>query len=121
MDSTLCHVTRPHDQVNAIITRSRFGHKLPINSQKVGDKSVQKKTRDDNNNRLIPTVKCETNHVKNNIVKFTDKAPTQTSFLRFRTIFISLCSAADSRTEQVSFNLSFNFHLQFTNKSVVSL
>ena len=49
MDSTLCHVTRPHDQVYAIITRSRFGHKLPINSQKVGDKSVQKKTRDDNN------------------------------------------------------------------------
>ena len=121
MDSTLCHVTHPHDQVYAIITRSRFGHKLPINSQKVGDKSVQKKTRDVNNNRLIPTVKCETNHVKNNIVKFTDKAPTQTSFLRFRTIFISLCSAADSRTEQVSFNLSFNFHLQFTNKSVVSL
>ena len=25
--------------------------------------------------------------------------------------------AADSRTEQVSFYLSFNFHLQFTNKS----
>ena len=42
MGSTLCHVTRPHDHVYAIITRSRFGHKLPINSQKVGDKSVQK-------------------------------------------------------------------------------
>ena len=34
-----------------------------------------------------------------------------TSFLHRRTIFISLRSAADSRTEQVSFNLSFNFHL----------
>ena len=28
-----------------------------------------------------------------------------------------LAPAADSRTEQVSFYLSFNFHLQFTNKS----
>ena len=28
-----------------------------------------------------------------------------------------LAPAADSRTEQVSFYLSFNFHLQFTSKS----
>ena len=28
-----------------------------------------------------------------------------------------LAPAADLRTEQVSFYLSFNFHLQFTNKS----
>ena len=34
-----------------------------------------------------------------------------TSFLHRTTIFISLRSAADSRTEQVSFNLSFNCHL----------
>ena len=31
--------------------------------------------------------------------------------------FTLLRPAADSRTEQVSFYLSFNFHLQFTNKS----
>ena len=47
--------------------------------------------------------------------------PTRTSFLHRRTTSISLCPAADSRTEQVSFYLSFNFYLQLTNKSVGSL
>ena len=42
MDSTLRHVTGPNDQVFAIITGSRLSHKLPINSQKVAGKSVQK-------------------------------------------------------------------------------
>ena len=47
--------------------------------------------------------------------------PTRTSFLHRRTTSISLCPAADSRTEQVSFYLSFNFYLQLTNNSVGSL
>ena len=42
MGSTLRHVTGPNDQVFAIITGSRLSHKLPINSQKVAGKSVQK-------------------------------------------------------------------------------
>ena len=46
---------------------------------------------------------------------------TRTSFLHRRTTSISLCPAADSRTEQVSFYLSFNFYLQLTNNSVGSL
>ena len=56
-------------------------------------------------------------------MKFTNKALTQTSFLHRRTTSISLCSTADSRTEQVSFYLIFNCHLfmLFSNKSVVSL
>ena len=51
------------------------------------------------------------------IVKFKGEELKQTSFLR-RTTPISLCSAADSRTEQLIFYLSFDFHLQFTDKSV---
>ena len=47
--------------------------------------------------------------------------PTRTSFLHRRTTSISFCPAADSRTEQVSFYLSFNSHLQLTNKSLCSL
>lgn len=43
MDSTLRHVTLPHDQVFAIITGSRIRHKLPKNSHKAfANKSVQK-------------------------------------------------------------------------------
>ena len=53
-------------------------------------------TRDDNNNRVTPTVKDETNHIS--IVKRTVKAPTQRSFLHRRTNSISICSAADSST-----------------------
>ena len=34
---------------------------------------------------------------------------------------ISLCSAADSRTDQVHFYLLFNFHVQLTNGNVGSL
>ena len=48
-----------------------------------------------------------------------EKEPTGTLFLHHRTTSISLCFAADSRTEQVSFYLSFNFHLQFKNKMLV--
>ena len=55
------------------------------------------------------------------IVKFKGKELKQTSFLRRTTTPISLCSAANSRTEQVIFYLSFDFHLQFTDKSVGSL
>ena len=51
----------------------------------------------------------------------TVKASTSTSFSHRKTTSISLFCAADSRTEQVSFHLSSNFHLQFTNKSVGSL
>ena len=50
-------------------------------------------------------------------MKSTVKELTETLFLHRRTTSISLCFAADSRTEQVSFYLSFNFHLQFTSKS----
>ena len=55
------------------------------------------------------------------IVKFKGKELNQISFLRRTTTPISLCSAANSRTEQVIFYLSFDFHLQFTDKSVGSL
>ena len=55
------------------------------------------------------------------IVKFKGKELKQTLFLRRTTTPISLCSAADSRTEQVIFYLSFDFHLQFTDKSVGAL
>ena len=55
------------------------------------------------------------------IVKFKGKELKQTSFLRRTTSPISLCSAANSRTEQVIFYLLFDFHLQFTDKSVGSL
>ena len=77
--------------------------------------------RDDNNNRVTPTVKCETNHVKESIVKFTDKVPTQTWFLHRRTT--SLHFAPQQIQEQnryVLIELSFNFHVQFTNKCVIS-
>ena len=48
-----------------------------------------------------------------------DKVLTQTSFLHHRTTSISLLlRSRDSRTEQESFYLSFDFHLQFTNRSV---
>lgn len=76
------------------------------------------------------TVKCETiittaghqqwnsrptTYNKLSAVKFTDKAPTQTLFLhRRQTSIWSLCSTADSRKEQVSFYLSFDFHFQLT-------
>ena len=55
------------------------------------------------------------------IVKFKGEELKQTSFLRRTTTPISLCSAADSRTEQLIFYLSFDFHLQFTDKSVGAL
>ena len=42
----------------------------------------------------------------------------RTLFLHRRTTSIHFTPAADSRTEQVSFYLLFNFHSQFTNKSV---
>ena len=47
-------------------------------------------------------------------MKFTDKAPTQTSFFHRTTTSISFLFAADSWTEQVSFYPSFNFHEQLT-------
>ena len=52
-------------------------------------------------------------------MKSTVKELTETLFLHRRTTSISLCFAAHSRTEQVSFYLSFNFHLQFSNKMSV--
>ena len=55
------------------------------------------------------------------IVKFKGEELKQTSFLRHTTTPISLYSAADSRTEQLIFYLSFDFHLQFTDKSVGAL
>ena len=55
------------------------------------------------------------------IVKFKGEELKQTSFLRRTTTPISLCSAADSRTKQVIFYLLFDFHLQFTDKSVGAL
>ena len=55
--------------------------------------------------------------------KIYDKVLTQTitSFLHRTTTSISLCSAADSRTELVSFFSLICFHLQLTNISVGSL
>ena len=60
----------------------------------------------------------DTPHKINHCEIYWVKAPirARTSFLRRRISSISLCFAADSRTEQVRFYLSFFSHLQFTKR-----
>ena len=66
--------------------------------------------QDDNKNRVTPTEKCETNHIK-----YCEINNGQSVH------FTSHRSKFKNRTKQVRFYLLFNFRLQFTNKSVGSL
>ena len=69
------------------------------------------------------TEKCKTNCIKRCFVKSTT-VKAWTLFLHRKTElfhFTSHCSRFKSRAKQVRFYLLYNFHFQFTNKSLGSL
>ena len=76
-------------------------------------------TTRNNNNRVSPAVKCETNKIKHCEINNGQSVDLNIVFASWNNFhFTSHRSRFKNRTKQVRFYLLFNFHLQFTNKSV---
>ena len=95
---------------------------ITVNS-KVNKLITNDETRDDNNNRRVtPTVKCGPNHIKHCQINNSHGVGLNIVFASSNNFhFTSHHSGFENKTKQVRFYLLFNFHLQFTNKSVGSL